>query len=292
LSVHSPWFGQYYKYVPLGAEKTKFREFAINRAHIRMKQGSMTKDIFHHFLNENGTDAHPPSLSEVVSDSALVIVAGSDTTSTVMSSLFWFLMCNPTVYNRLQNEIDSVFPPGENALDPSKHVHMNYLNAVINEALRLLPPVLSGSQRIVEKGGGAATFGSHIIPEGTAVFSHFYSVFRDPRFFSPLPDTFWPDRWLSEGERTSPFSPTIKGPANINVVLDRTAFTPFSFGPSNCVGKNLAIQEMRMVVCLMLQSFDMRFAEGYDVQRWEKDLEDRIITHVGKLPVVLTARKR
>ncbi|KZP23056.1 cytochrome P450 [Athelia psychrophila] len=288
---HSPWFGQYYKYVPLGTEKTKFREFAINRAQIRMKQGSMTKDVFHHFLNENGTDAHPPSLIEVISDSALLIVAGSDTTSTVMSSLFWFLMCNPTVYNRLQNEIDSAFPPGENALDPSKHVHMNYLNAVINESLRLLPPVLSGSQRIVEKGGGAATFGSHIIPEGTAVFSHFYSVFRDPRFFSPLPDTFWPDRWLSEGERTSPFSPTIKGPANINVVLDRTAFTPFSFGPSNCVGKNLAIQEMRMVVCLMLQSFDMRFAEGYDVQRWEKDLEDRLITHVGKLPVVLTARK-
>ncbi|KZP29270.1 cytochrome P450 [Athelia psychrophila] len=286
---HSPWLGQYYKYFPVGAEKTRFREFAIGRAQIRMKQGSMTKDVFHHFLNENGTDAHPPSLTEVVSDSGLVIVAGSDTTSTVLSSLFWFIMCNPTIYRRLQDEIDSVFPAGENALDPSKHIHMNYLNAVINETLRLLPPVLSGSQRVVEKGSGATTFGSHVIPEGTAVFSHFYSVHRDARSFSPLPDVFWPDRWLSEGERTSPFSPAHKGP--VNVVLDRTAFTPFSFGPSNCVGKNLAMQELRMVVCLMLQSFDMRLAEGYDAQRWEREIEDRLISHTGELPVVLLARK-
>lgn len=147
---HSPWFGQYYKYFPVGAEKTRFREFAIGRAQLRMKQGSMTKDVFHHFvsldlfrgyrfsnreflqLNESGTDdAHAPSLTEVTSDSSLVIVAGSDTTSTVLSSLFWFLMCNPNIYRRLQDEVDSVFPPGENALDPSKHIHMNYLNAVM-----------------------------------------------------------------------------------------------------------------------------------------------------------------
>ncbi|KAF7974713.1 hypothetical protein HWV62_11507 [Athelia sp. TMB] len=166
---------------------------------------------------------------------------------------------------------------------------MNYLNAVINETLRLLPPVLSGSQRVVERGSGAATFGPHLIPEGTAVFSHFYSIQRDQRYFSPLPETFWPDRWLSESERTSPFGSGYKGP--VNVVVDRTAFTPFSFGPSICVGKNLALQELRMVVCLMLQTFDMRLAEGYDAQRWEKEIEDRLITHTGELPVVLTPRK-
>ncbi|KZP24070.1 high nitrogen upregulated cytochrome P450 monooxygenase 2 [Athelia psychrophila] len=286
---HSPWVARYYKYIPVGAENTRFREFAVNRAQMRIKQGSMTKDVFHHFLNEEGTDHHPSSIVEIISDSSLVIVAGSDTTSTVLSSLFWFIMCNPTIYRRLQDEIDSVFPPGENALDPSKHVHMNYLNAVINETLRLLPPVLSGSQRRVERGSGAATFGFNVIPEGTAVFSHFYSLHRDPRSFSPLPEVFWPDRWLPEGERTSPFSPAHKGP--VNVILDRTAFTPFSFGPSNCVGKNLAIQEIRMVVCLMLQSFDMRFAEGYDAQRWERDIEDRLISHAGGLPVVLATRK-
>ncbi|KZP10113.1 cytochrome P450 [Athelia psychrophila] len=285
---HSPWLGQYFKYIPVGSERRKFRDFAISRAQIRVKEGSMTKDVFHHFLNESGTDDHPSSVAESMSDSALVIIAGSDTTSTVLSSLFWFIMCNPDIYRRLQDEIDKVFPPGENALNPSKHIHMNYLNAIINETLRLLPPVLSGSQRVVARGSGAATIGSNVIPEGTAVFSHFYSVHRDPRSFSPLPDVFWPDRWLSEGERTSPFSPAHKGP--VDVVLDRAAFTPFSFGPSNCVGKNLALQEIRMVVSLMLQSFDMQLAKGYDAQRWEREIEDRLISHTGELPVVLTAR--
>ncbi|KAF7976197.1 hypothetical protein HWV62_7374 [Athelia sp. TMB] len=286
---HSPWLGPYYMMLPVGAEKRRFRQFCRSRAATRIQQGSMTKDVFHHFLNENGTDANPPSIGEVISDAALVIVAGSDTTSTVLSSLFWFIMTNPTIYHRLQNEIDSVFPPGEDALDVSKHIHMNYLNAVINEALRMLPPVLSGSQRIVERGSGAATFGSNVIPEGTAVFSHFYSLLRDERYFSPLPDTFWPDRWLSEAERTSPFSPTHKGP--VNVILDRAAYTPFSFGPSICVGKNLALQEIRMVVCLMLQTFDMRLADGYDARRWDNEIEDRLISHTGELPVVLTPRK-
>ena len=46
-----------------------------------------------------------------------------------------------------------------------------------------------------------------------------------------------------------------------------------------------------MVVCLMLQTFDMRLAEGYDAQRWEKEVEDRLISHTGELPVVLTPRK-
>lgn len=171
----------------------------------------------------------------------------------------------------------------------------------------MFPPVLSGSQRVVERGAGAATLGSQfvhlsntssnldiynapsVIPEGTAVFSHIYSLHRDPRYFSPLPEVFWPDRWLSEGERTSPFSQNYKG--SINVVLDRTAFTPFSFGPSICVGKNLALQEIRMLVCLTLQTYDMRLAEGYDRQRWERELEDRLISHTGELPVVITARK-
>ncbi|KAF7980603.1 hypothetical protein HWV62_37374 [Athelia sp. TMB] len=286
---HSPWLGPYYNILPIGAEKRRFRDFCVERAKSRIAQGSMTKDVFHHFLNESGTEANPPSMPEVVQDSGLVIIAGSDTTSTVLSSLFWFIMTNPAIYSRLQAEIDSVFPPGEDALNVAKHIHMNYLNAVINETLRLLPPVLSGSQRVVERGSGAATFGSHVIPEGTAVFSHFYSIQRDARYFSPLPETFWPDRWLPQPERTSPFGPAYKGP--LDVVTDRTAFTPFSFGPSICVGKSLALQELRMVVCLMLQTFDMRLAEGYDAQRWEKEVEDRLISHTGELPVVLTRRK-
>lgn len=172
--------------------------------------------------------------------------------------------------------------------------------------------MLSGSQRTVTKGTGGATVGPQsvhpfflsilsfrpgsldlrgdviyhhsAIPEGTSVFVHIYSLHRDPRYFSPMPDIFWPERWLTAEERAS----TDKVP--VNVVLDKSAFIPFSFGPSICVGKNLAYQEMRMVVCLLLQTFDLKMAEGYDPQQWERNIEDRFVAHIGCLPVCLSPR--
>lgn len=122
---------------------------------------------------------------------------------------------------------------------------------------------------------------------------------RDPRYFSPLPDTFWPDRWLPAEERSYelPGRSDKQGKENIrelgpsDVILEKAAFIPFSFGPSGCVGKSLAYQEIRMVVSLLMQTFDMRLAEGYNPQQWEKDIEDRFIAHKGTLPVVCTSRR-
>ena len=48
--------------------------------------------------------------------------------------------------------------------------------------------------------------------------------------------------------------------------------------------------EMRMVVALLLQKFEMRFADGFDTKMWEEHLEDFFVLANGKLPVVLTSR--
>ena len=48
--------------------------------------------------------------------------------------------------------------------------------------------------------------------------------------------------------------------------------------------------EMRMVVALLMQRFEMRFALGYDPKRWEEEIEDFFVVKNGKLPVVLTPR--
>lgn len=76
-----------------------------------------------------------------------------------------------------------------------------------------------------------------------------------------------------------------------SVVLDTNAFVPFSFGPSNCVGKNLAWMEMRMTVCMIMQKFDIKLADGFHPERWEEDILDFFVMMKGKLPVVLTPRK-
>ena len=68
------------------------------------------------------------------------------------------------------------------------------------------------------------------------------------------------------------------------------AFAPFSYGPANCVGKFLALQEMKTVICHMMQKLDVRFAEGYDPKRWIADLEEHAVMRKGNLPVMFSKR--
>ncbi|KAG6330511.1 hypothetical protein ID866_8578 [Astraeus odoratus] len=302
---HVPWLGKYYVMLPgIGEDLKKFRSFCEERALRRRSQGSLTKDLFHYLIDEAGIERQPPTFNEVASDGVLAIVAGSDTTATTLSCLFYLLMANPTAYRQLQAEVDRYYPPGEDACTTAHHGEMKYLTAVINEALRLYPPVLSGSQRAVPRGSGGRLVGPYLIPEGTSAFVHFYSIHRDPRYFSS-PEKFWPERWLSAEDRqargysypngnstTHSLLPSEKNINNVPSYFVHTpsAFIPFSHGPVNCVGKKLALQEMRTFVCCVMQRLEMRFADGYDVERWEKELKDYFVSVRGELPVVIVPR--
>lgn len=73
-----------------------------------------------------------PSDAEVVSDGVLAMIAGSDTTSTVLSGLFCFMIASPECYKTLQKEIDTAFPIGEgDPFDAARLSELPYLNAVM-----------------------------------------------------------------------------------------------------------------------------------------------------------------
>lgn len=90
--------------------------------------------------------------------------------------------------------------------------------------------------------------------------------------------------------RRSVEDPTKALDVDTEVILNTAAFIPFSSGPRGCPGKHLAMNEMRVVASYIVQSFDMKFAPGYDWGRWEKGLEDYFAMKKGKLPVVITER--
>ena len=71
-----------------------------------------------------------------------------------------------------------------------------------------------------------------------------YALHRDPRYFSPMPDEFWPERWLVADGLL---------PAPVGFAHSPNALLAFSHGPANCVGKNLALMEIHMVVCGIVQ---------------------------------------
>lgn len=117
---------------------------------------------------------------------------------------------------------------------------------------------------------------------------HTYAVHRDAREFSPLPDVFWPDRWLTQNEYVLPSGDII---GKDQVVTNRAAWFPFSTGPQNCAGKALAMVEMRAVTCAMLHKFELRKPKDYDLDQWEKDVVDVYITLRGRLPMILVPRQ-
>ena len=131
------------------------------------------------------------------------------------------------------------------------------------------------------------------IPEGNQVFVHTYTVQRDPRYFYPFPDTFWPDRWLPELNRRpiSPSPPTLSSPVDTKFTHDGNAFIPFSIGPASCVGKNLALLELRGLFCSLVQKFDFRPQQGFSLESWEEGVTDIFIMGKPALPVVVEARR-
>lgn len=125
------------------------------------------------------------------------------------------------------------------------------------------------------------------IPEGTTTNVHIYTLHRDERNFS-LPTEFLPERWLPAQDRLA-LEPTIFGGRDF--MHDTSAFIPFSYGPADCIGKRLALHEIRSVVCAILQRFDLRFEKGFDAASWETELRDFLVTLKGRLPVVMTRRR-
>ena len=135
------------------------------------------------------------------------------------------------------------------------------------------------------------------IPPGTTVYTPIFTLHRDARNFS-FPETFWPERWLIASGHlpldkvqlpvSSTASPT--PPADFKLVHNDAAFMPFSSGPLNCVGRGLAMQEIRMVVCALVQRFRFRLKEGWDVREYERNYKDYFVSTRPELPVVVDPR--
>jgi len=73
-----------------------------------------------------------PAIRNVVSDGALAVIAGSDTTAGTLAVLWYFLLRYPSSHVRLRAEIDTYYPsPRQDPVDMSVLAHMPYLNACL-----------------------------------------------------------------------------------------------------------------------------------------------------------------
>lgn len=105
------------------------------------------------------------SLDELEGNSSILIIAGSETTATLLSGLVYLLLKCPEKMKKLVDEVRSTFQD-EGEIDLTSVNKLPYMVACIEEALRMYPPVPTGLPRVVPEGG--ATISGHFVPENVS----------------------------------------------------------------------------------------------------------------------------
>ncbi|KAL8981373.1 MAG: hypothetical protein Q9205_003823 [Flavoplaca limonia] len=214
------------------------------------------KDMFHYLFHAKDPLTGGPGYTraELRVETSLLVIAGSDTTSTVIPAMFFYMTRNPRIYEKLTSEIRKTFHNVGEIHSGPQLSSCRYLRAFIDETMRLNPPVAGDLTREVLAGGIAVE--DQYLPEGTVVGVSFYALHHNEATF---PDAFHfqPERWIAAEQKE------VSAPVNIAAV--ESGFTPFSMGPRGCPGKNLAYLEMSITMAKVLYLYDVKAMEGSDL---------------------------
>lgn len=154
---------------------------------------------------------------EIMANSALFILAGSETTANSLCGLTARLLQNRKVFDKLVKEIRDEFA-SEEEINHDQTMRMEYLNACINESLRASPPITPGLLRTVPDEN--EVIDGYPVAKGTTVSVSAWAAGHNAANFAQ-PDEFIPERWIDESFKNDHFK----------------ASQPFSLGPRVCLGK-------------------------------------------------------
>ncbi|CAL8574905.1 hypothetical protein XPA_000851 [Xanthoria parietina] len=240
------------KVVPsLSAKRDEHFRFAIEKIENHLQNRTESKDFLSYLLSR--VDDRGLSRDEIVDSGRTLILAGSETTATMLSGLTYHLLRNPTVLHRVQSEVRAAFQNQDEITlrSVSKTGLLPYMEAVIQESFRMYPPVPAILPRIT--GSGGAIIDGNFVPKNVSVGVHQWSTYRSSANFA-CPDTFDPERWLPD--------PPAKYRGDVKAALQ-----PFHLGPRGCVGKSLAYHEIRSILARVLWNFDLQLDEA--TRNWE-----------------------
>lgn len=185
-------FGSSAKYI---AKEEENRRLASEKAMLRKEQGEMPggrRDFMTYMLKKNRDGEPGFSDLEILMNSPLLVTAGSETTSTTLSSLFFHLGMpeNRGAYETLTKEIRSAFND-EKEIDMKSAARLQYLHGTIEEVLRIYPPAAETPPRI----SPGADLNGEFVPKGVSQSSHTASSLLDslltPQFRRPLRFSNW-----------------------------------------------------------------------------------------------------
>jgi len=167
----------------------------------------------------------------------LFFIAGHETTSTALQYALYELSQNPECQEKLREEVNRVFP---NNIDPEGLKDLTYTSNIINESLRLHPPVGILNRRTFED----VNVGEFIVPKDTLISILNYGIQRDPEIWGDDANIFNPDR----------FNHLTKDQA--------LAQMPFGGGPRICIGNTFSLYEQKIFLAKLIKKFKFTLEPG------------------------------
>jgi cytochrome P450 len=174
---------------------------------------------------------------DICNDLLIFMLAGHDTTATLLTYALWALGHHHDVQERVAAEVAQI---GDRRLAPEDVPRLRYTVQVLHEALRLCPPA-PGVGRLAVRD---IAVDGYRVEAGSVVGIGIYAVHRDPALWDH-PLVFDPDRFSAENSQRR----------------NRWQFVPFAGGPRACIGEHFAMLEATLALATIVRLTEIRSAD-------------------------------
>ena len=209
----------------------------------RRALGDEVDDAMSFLLAAQRPDGTGLTDQQVRDEAITLLLAGHETTANVLTWTLYLLAQHPDVEARLRAELDEVV--GDRPPVGADAARLEYAGQVLNETLRLYPPVWAMGRRATVP----YQLDGYSIPTGSIVAINQWVMHQHPRFW-PDPFRFDPDRWNAEAAAARP----------------RYAYFPFGGGPRICMGAQFALLEAKLVLAALLRRWRFTLADEQRVE--------------------------
>ncbi|MEL6525627.1 MAG: cytochrome P450 [Chloroflexota bacterium] len=198
-------------------------------------------DVLATLMHTVDEDGNMLSDDDLIGQVNVLFLAGHETSANALTWTLFLLSQHPDIYRNVRDELAGVL--GGDAPTIEQLGKLPYLEAVINESMRVLPPVV-WIQRIAAQD---VELGEHTLGEGsTLILSHFMTHHNADVY--PNPRQFDPSRW--DDWKPAPYE-----------------YMAFSAGPRMCIGAGFAMMEMKIALAMILQRYTLNLVPNAQIDR-------------------------
>jgi cytochrome P450 len=210
--------------------------FVIELAKHRREADRCGSDILGMLLQSRDREGQAMSDVQLAREIMTLVVAGHETTASVLNWTWYLLSQHPSVEQRLTRELDELL--GQDFPLVDELPKFAYTRQVIEEVMRLYPPGWLMTRKAIKED----RIGEYIVPAGTEVYISPYLIQRHPKLWDE-PDSFNPDRFAPEHSQHR----------------HALSMLPFSAGPRNCIGEYFARIEMQIHLMIIAKQLRLSY---------------------------------